>query len=74
MSSDNKYVNMGLRSATRIGLDTGIRWGIKKVAKENFITDPSSSLMSYLRWVLTDFLGSLAMDYLETQKILPSNV
>ena len=74
MSSGNKYVNMLLRSATRIGLDTGIGWGIKKVAKENFISDPSSSLMSYLQWVLVDSLGSWAMNELEAKKILPSNV
>jgi len=58
----------------RPGLAAGIRWAAKKVAKENFTSDPSSSPMNYMKFTAI-MAGSIALEkYLEDQKILPTSV
>ena len=65
--SDNKLVKTILDAATL----TGIGWAAKKVAKENFTSDPSSSAMNYAKFTAV-MAGSIALKkYLEDQKILP---
>ena len=56
------------------GFAAGIGWIAKKVAKENFTSDPSSSAINYVKFTAV-MAGSMALkQYLEDQKILPVNV
>ncbi|MCV6574942.1 MAG: hypothetical protein OIF58_04320 [Cohaesibacter sp.] len=72
--SDNKLVNMIVVAATLTGFATGIGWITKKVVKENFNSDPSSSAMNYAKFTAV-MAGSIALkQYLKDQKILPTNV
>ena len=72
--SDNKLVKTLMDAATITGFVAGIGWLTKKVAKENFTSDPSSSAMNYVKFTFV-MAGSIALkQYLEDQKILPTNV
>ena len=72
--SDNKLVKTVIDAATITGLTAGIGWAAKKVVKENFTSDPSSSFMNYLKFTAV-MAGSIALKkYLEDQKILPDSV
>ena len=48
--SDNKLVKTITDAATLTGLVAGIGWVAKKVVKENFTSDPSSSVMNYVQF------------------------
>ena len=66
--SDNKLVKTIMDAATITGL------AAKKVVKENFISDPSSSAMNYVKFTAV-VAGSIALkQYLKNQKILPTSV
>jgi len=72
--SDNKLVKIVIEAATLTGLAAGIGWVVKKVVKENFTSDPSSSPMNYVKFTAV-MSGSIWLkSYLEDQKILPVNV
>ena len=72
--SDDKLVKTIIDSATLTGIAAGIGWIAKKVAKENFSPDPSSSVMNYAKFTAV-MAGSIALKrYLEDQKILPDLV
>jgi len=72
--SDNKLVKTVIEAATLTGLAAGIGWVAKKVVKENFTSDPSSSVMNYVKFTAV-MAGSIALKkYLEDQKILPDSV
>ena len=72
--SDNKLVKTIMDAATITGLVAGIGWVAKKVVRENFTSDPSSSAMNYVKFT-TVMAGSIALkQYLEDQKILPTSV
>ena len=72
--SDNKLVKTVIDAATLTGLAAGIGWAAKKVAKENFTSEPSSSFMNYVKFTVV-VAGSIALKkYLEDQKILPASV
>ena len=72
--SDNKLVKTIIDAATLTGLAAGIGWAAKKVVKENFTSDPSSSAMNYVQFTAV-MAGSIALKkYLEDQKILPDSV
>jgi len=72
--SDNKLVKTVIDAATLTGLAAGIGWALKKVVKENFTSDPSSSVMNYVQFTPV-MAGSIALKkYLEDQKILPTSV
>ena len=69
--SDNKLVKTIMDAATLTGLAAGIGWIGKKVVKESFTNDPSSSAMNYAKFTAV-LAGSIALkQYLEDQKILP---
>ena len=69
--SDNKLVKTIVEAATLTGFTAGIGWVAKKVLKENFTSDPSSSAMNYAKFSAV-MAGSIALkQYLEDQKILP---
>ena len=72
--TDNKLVKTILDAATLTGIAAGIGWAAKKVVKENFTSDPSSSAMNYVKFTAV-MAGSIALKkYLEGQKILPDLV
>jgi len=72
--SDNKLVKTVIDAATLTGLAAGIGWAAKKVVKENFTSDPSSSAMNYVKFTAV-MAGSITLKkYLEDQKILPDSV
>ena len=48
--SDKKLVKTIMDGATITGLAAGIGWVAKKVVKENFTSDPSSSAMNYVKF------------------------
>jgi len=72
--SDNKLVKTVIDAATLTGLAAGIGWVVRKVVKENFTPDPSSSPMNYVKFTAV-MAGSIALKkYLEDQEILPDSV
>jgi len=72
--SDNKPVKTIMDAATVTGLAAGIGWAAKKVVKENFTSDPSSSAMNYVKFTAI-MAGSIVLkQYLEDQNILPTSV
>jgi len=72
--SDNNLVKTAIDAGTLTGLAAGIGWVVKKVVKENFTSDPSSSFMNYVKFTVV-VAGSIALKkYLEDQKILPASV
>ena len=71
MSSENKLVKTVTDSAILIGLGAGVGYVAKKMMKESFLNDPSSSITNYAKWVAV-LSGSMYLKtYLEDQKILP---
>ena len=72
--SDNKLLKTIMDAATLTGLSADIGWISKKVVKENFTADPSSNVMSYVKFTAM-MAGSIALkDYLMKEKILPDSV
>ena len=71
MSTENKLVKTVTDSAVLIGLGAGVGYVAKKMMKESFLSDPSSSITNYAKWVAV-LSGSMYLKtYLEEQKILP---
>ena len=71
--SDNKLVKTVIEAATLTGLAAGIGWAAKKVVKENFTLDPSSSPINLVKFSVV-MAGSIALrQYLEDQKIIPTS-
>ena len=65
--SDNKLVKTIMDAATITSLAAGIGWVAKKVVKENFTSDPSSSPMNYVKFTAV-VAGSIALkQYLKDQ-------
>ena len=71
---DNKLVKSITTAATLTALVASIGWVGKKVVKENFTIDASTSMMNYVKFTAA-LAGGLALkQYLEDQKILPDSV
>ena len=69
--SDNKLVKTIMDAATLTGFAAAIGWIGRKVVKEPFTNDPSSSGINYAKFTAV-MVGSLYLKkYLEDQKILP---
>ena len=74
MSQQNILVKTVTDSAVMVGLAAGVGYIAKKMLKENFLGDPSTSVMNYRKWT-TILAGSMALKtYLEDQKILPKQL
>ena len=69
--SDNKPVKTILDAATLTGIAAGIGWVAKKATKENFASDPSSSVMNYAKFTAAMAASIALKKYLEDQKFLP---
>ena len=73
MSEQNKLVKTVTDSSVLIGLTAGVGYLAKKMLKENFLGDPSSSIMNYAKFTAV-LAGSMALKtYLEDQKIIPKS-
>ena len=73
MSQQNKLVKTITDSAVIVGLAAGVGYIAKKMLKENFLGDPSTSV-NYGKWTAI-LAGSMALKtYLEDQKILPKQL
>ena len=70
MFQQNKFVKTVTDSAVIVGLATGVGYIAKKMLKENFLGDPSTSVMNYGKWTAILALKT----YLEDQKILPKQL
>jgi len=71
---NNKMVKIIMESAVIVGLASGIGYVGKKMLKENFLGDPSSSLGNYGKLTVV-VAGSIALkEYLEKEKIIPKNL
>ena len=74
MSEQNKLVKTVTDSAVLIGLTAGVGYLAKKMLKENFLGDPSSSIMNYAKFTAV-LAGSMVLKtYLEDQKIIPKSI
>ena len=74
MSQQNKLVKTVTDSAVMVGLAAGVGYIAKKMLKENFLGDPSTSVMNNGKWTAI-LAGSMALKtYLEDQKILPKQL
>ena len=72
--SDNKLVKTIMDAAVLSGIVAGIGWAAKKVLKENFISDPSTSLTNYMESTAV-IAGAVALkQYLMDEKIIPTRV
>ena len=72
--SDNKLVKAVTDSAVLVGLAAGVGYIAKKVLRENFLGDPSTNVMNYVKWTAV-LAGSIALkDYLEEKKVLPNSI
>ena len=73
MSEQNKLVKTVTDSSILVGLTAGVGYLSKKILKENFLGDPSTSVMNYLKFTAV-LAGSMALKtYLEDQKIIPKS-
>ena len=71
---ENKLIKIVTDSAVIMGLSAGVGFIAKKAMKESFLSDPSSNITNYGKWVAV-FSGAMTIkDYLETQKILPKGM
>jgi len=72
--SDNKLVKTVIDAGVLTGLAAGIGWAAKKVLKENFTSDPSGSVMNYVKFSAVVATSMGLKGYLEDQKILPASI
>ena len=74
MAQENKLIKTITDAATLMGLAAGVVYVGKKILKENFLGDPSSNVMNYVKF--TEVLaGSIALNtYLEDKKIIPKSI
>ena len=72
--TENKAVKIVMDFAVIVGLSAGIGYVAKKILKENFLGDPSSNLGNYGKLTLVVAASIATKEYLEKQKIIPSNI
>ena len=60
MSQQNKLVKTVTDSAVMVGLAAGVGYIAKKMLKEDFLGDPSTSVMYYGKWTAI-LAGSMAL-------------
>ena len=69
--TDNKLVETLSDAATITSLAAGFGWIAKKVIKESMTSDPSSSLMNYVKFTVVVAASIASKQYLEDQNIIP---
>ena len=71
---ENKCVKIATDITVLIALVTGVGYLGKKILNENFLGDPSSNIMNFLKFTGT-LAGSMELKtYLEDQKIIPKSL
>ena len=71
---ENKLIKIATNAAVLMALVTGVGYVGKKVLKENFLGNPSSNLMNYLKFTGV-LAGSMELKtYLEDKKIIPQTL
>jgi len=74
MSTENKLIKTAMEATVIVGIASGLGFISKKLLKESFLNDPSTSLTNYGKWVLV-LAGSLYLrEYLIDQKIIPKSL
>ena len=74
MSEQNKLEKTVTDSAVLVGIATGVGYVSKKMLKENFLGDPSSNIMNYVKFTAV-LAGSMALKtYLQDQIIIPKSI
>ena len=68
---ENKLIKSISDAAVVVGIAAGIGFVSKKIMKESFINDPSTSITNYGKWVIVLAGSMYVKQYLEDQKILP---
>ena len=71
---ESNLIKIVTDSAVIVGLSAGVGFLAKKMMKESFLSDPSSNIMNYGKWVAVLSGATALKDYLEKQKILPKGV
>lgn len=71
--SDKKLVKTVMDATTLTGLAAGIGWIVKTVMKENITADPNSNVMYYAKFTAVMAGGVALKQYLEEEKILPTD-
>ena len=74
MAEQNILVKTGTDSAVMAGLAAAVGYVSKKMLKENFLGDPSTSVMNYGRWTVVLTASMALKTYLEDQKIIPKSI
>ena len=74
MSQQNKLVKTVTDSAVMVGLAARVGYIAKKMLKENFLGDPSTSVMNYGKWTAILAETMALKTYLKDQKILPKQL
>lgn len=73
-STENKLMKSVTDSAVVVGLAAGIGYLGKKLIKEPLISDPSSSITNYAKWVVVLGTSMYLKQYLEDKKIIPQSI
>ena len=74
MSKESNLVKMITDSAVIVGLSAGVGYLGKKAMKESFLSDPSSSVTNYAKWVAVLAGATALKEYLEKEKIIPKGM
>ena len=73
MSQQNKLVKTVTDSAVMVGLAAGVGYFAKKMLKENFLGNPSTSVMNYGKWTAI-LAGSMTLKLiLRIRRFSPNN-
>ena len=73
--SDNKLIKTVLDATSLTGLAAGIGWVAgKKTVKENFIADPSSNAMNYVKFTVVMAPAVALKEYLEYRVSSPKRL
>jgi len=67
-------VKIVMESAVIVGIAPGIGYLGKKMLKENFLGDPSSSFGNYGKLTVVVACSIALKEYLEKEKLIPKNI
>ena len=72
--TENKVVKTVIEASTVVGLTAATGYIAKKVLKEDFLKDPSSNVMNYVKMTAVVAGSMLLRQYLIDQKVLPKSL
>ena len=74
MAEENKLIKTVTDAAVLMGITAGVGFVAKKMLKKNFLGDPSSNVMNYVKFTGVLAGSMLLKTYLEDQKIIPKSI